>query len=51
MAIAEQWLALHYNRPGLEIISHNTYAIVSDGDLQEGVATVADSLAGTLKNG
>ena len=38
MAIAERWLAQHYNRPGCEIINHYTYAIVSDGDLQEGVA-------------
>ncbi len=48
MAIAERWLAQHYNRPGYEIISHYTYAIVSDGDLQEGVASEAASLAGTL---
>ena len=49
MAIAERWLADHYNRPGHEIISHYTYAIVSDGDLQEGVASEAASLAGTLR--
>ncbi len=48
MAIAERWLAEHYNRPGYEIINHYTYAIVSDGDLQEGVASEAASLAGTL---
>lgn len=48
MAIAERWLAQHYNRPGYEIINHYTYAIVSDGDLQEGVASEAASLAGTL---
>ena len=51
MAIAEQWLANHYNRPGHEIIDHRTYAIVSDGDLQEGVASEAASLAGTLRLG
>jgi len=46
MTIAERWLAEHYNRPGHEIIDHYTYAIVSDGDLQEGVASEAASLAG-----
>ena len=51
MAIAERWLADHYNRPGHEIIDHYTYAIVSDGDLQEGVASEAASLAGTLRLG
>ena len=48
MAIAERWLATRFNRPGHEIIDHHTYAIVSDGDLQEGVAAEAASLAGTL---
>ncbi|MFC2069268.1 transketolase [Chloroflexota bacterium] len=51
MAIAERWLAGQYNRPGYEIINHNTFAIVSDGDLQEGVASEAASLAGTLHLG
>ena len=51
MAIAERWLAQHYNRPGHEIINHYTYAIVSDGDLMEGVASEAASLAGTLHLG
>ena len=51
MAVAERWLAEHYNRPGHEIIDHYTYAIVSDGDLQEGVASEAGSLAGTLRLG
>lgn len=51
MAMAERWLAEHYNRPGQEIIDHYTYAIVSDGDLQEGVASEAASLAGTLRLG
>jgi transketolase len=51
MAIAERWLAEHYNRPGHEIIDHYTYAIVSDGDMQEGVTSEAASLAGTLKLG
>jgi transketolase len=51
MAIAERWLADRYNRNGHEIVDHYTYAIVSDGDLQEGVASEAASLAGTLKLG
>ncbi|MEE9198388.1 MAG: transketolase [Dehalococcoidia bacterium] len=51
MAIAERWLAKHYNRPGCEIFDHYTYTIVSDGDLQEGVASEAASLAGTLRLG
>ena len=51
MAIAERWLAANYNRPGHDIINHYTYAIVSDGDLQEGVASEAASLAGTLRLG
>ena len=51
MAIAERSLADHYNRPGNEIVDHYTYAIVSDGDLQEGVASEAASLAGTLRLG
>jgi transketolase len=51
MAIAERWLAQNYNRPGYEIINHYTYAIVSDGDIQEGIASEAASLAGTLRLG
>ena len=51
MAIAERWLADHYNQPGHEIVNHYTYAIVSDGDLQEGLASEAASLAGTLRLG
>lgn len=51
MAIAEAHLAKIYNRPGHKIIDHYTYAIVTDGDLMEGVASEAASLAGTLKLG
>src|SRR5215470_16200309 len=51
MAIAEAYLAARYNRPGFEIINHFTYGIVSDGDLMEGVASEAASLAGHLKLG
>ena len=51
LAIAERYLATRYNRPGFEIINHFTYGIVSDGDLMEGVAQEASSLAGHLKLG
>ena len=51
IAIAEAHLAARFNRPGHEIISHYTYGIVSDGDLMEGVASEAASLAGHLKLG
>ncbi len=51
MAIAERWLAQHYNRPGHQIIDHYTYAIVSDGDLMEGISSEAASLAGTFRLG
>src|SRR5205814_9954832 len=51
MAIAEAQLAARYNRPGFEIIDHATYAIVSDGDLMEGVGSEAASLAGHLRLG
>ena len=51
MAIAEAFLAAKYNRPGHEIIDHYTYAIVSDGDVMEGIAQEAASLAGHLRLG
>ena len=51
MAIAEAFLASTYNRPGHALIDHYTYALVSDGDLMEGVASEAASLAGHLKLG
>lgn len=51
MAIAERFCAAHFNRPGHEIVDHYTYGIVSDGDLMEGVASEAASLAGHLKLG
>lgn len=51
MAIAEAHLAARYNRPGHEIVNHYTYALVSDGDLMEGVAYEAASLAGHLRLG
>jgi transketolase len=51
MAIAEASLAAQYNRPGFELINHFTYGLVSDGDLMEGVASEAASLAGQLELG
>ena len=51
LAMAEAHLAARYNRPGFEIVDHHTYAIVSDGDLMEGIASEAASLAGHLRLG
>jgi transketolase len=51
MAMAEAHLAARYNRDGLKVIDHYTYGIVSDGDLMEGIASEAASLAGHLKLG
>lgn len=51
MAIAESHLAATFNKPGFEIFDHFTYGICSDGDLMEGVAQEAVSLAGHLKLG
>ena len=49
MAIACKWLAERYNRPGFEIFNYNIYAFCGDGDMMEGVASEAASLAGQLK--
>ena len=51
MAIAERILAQRFNRPGHTIVDHRTYAIVSDGDLMEGISSEAGSLAGHLRLG
>ncbi|MEM9555101.1 MAG: transketolase [Acidobacteriota bacterium] len=48
MAIAERYLASHFNRDGLEIVDHRIWVLASDGDLMEGVAAEASSLAGHL---
>jgi transketolase len=51
MALAIERLAAEFNRPGHEVVDHRVYGIVSDGDLMEGVASEAASLAGHLKLG
>ncbi len=51
MAMAERALANQYNRPGYSIVDHFTYGIISDGDIMEGVACEAASLAGHLSVG
>ncbi|MCY7356726.1 MAG: transketolase, partial [Rudanella sp.] len=51
MAMAEAFLAAHYNRNGHTVQDHYTYSIVSDGDLMEGIASEAASLAGHLQLG
>lgn len=51
MAIAESQLAARYNRPGYALVDHRTFVVVGDGDLMEGVAAEAASLAGHLKLG
>jgi transketolase len=48
MALAERMLAARLNRPGHEIVDHRTFAIASDGDLEEGISGEASSLAGHL---
>lgn len=49
MGIAQKYLAARYNKPGHDLFDYNIYAICSDGDLMEGVASEAASLAGHLK--
>ncbi len=51
MAMAEAHLAARFNRPEFPVIDHYTYGIVSDGDLMEGIASEAASLAGHLQLG
>jgi len=51
MAMGSRYLGQHLNRPGLPLFDYNVYAICSDGDLMEGVASEAASLAGHLRLG
>jgi transketolase len=48
MALAERMLAARFNRPDHEIVDHHTFAIASDGDIEEGISSEASSLAGHL---
>jgi transketolase len=48
LALAERMLAVRFNRPGQEVVDHHTFTIASDGDIQEGIASEACSLAGHL---
>ena len=47
-AIAERWLAERFNRPGFAVVNHRTYAFAGDGDIMEGIAQEAASMAGHL---
>lgn len=49
MAMASKWLAARYNKPGFDLFDFNVYVLCSDGDLMEGVANEAASIAGHLK--
>ena len=49
MAVAERWLAAHFNRPGFELFNYNIWAICGDGDMMEGISSEAASTAGHLK--
>ena len=49
MAMAESYLAAKFNRDGMNIVDHNTYVILGDGCMMEGLSHEACSLAGTLK--
>jgi transketolase len=51
LAIAERWLAATFNKSGQDIIDHYTYVMASDGDMMEGIAAEAASLAGSLRLG
>ena len=51
MAIAERWLAQHFNRPDITVFDYDVYALCGDGDMMEGVTSEAASLAGHLMLG
>jgi transketolase len=49
MAIAERWLAGHFNRPGFELFGYNMWVFCGDGDMMEGISSEAASIAGHLR--
>ena len=49
MALAQRWMAAHFNRPGFEMFDYDVYAMCGDGCMMEGVSSEAASLAGHLK--
>jgi len=49
MALASDWMAQYFNRPGFELFGYDVYALCCDGDLMEGISSEAASLAGHLK--
>ena len=51
LAIAERWLAKHFNRPDFTVFDYNIYAMCGDGDMMEGITSEAASLAGQLMLG
>ncbi|ARW15883.1 transketolase [Komagataeibacter europaeus] len=51
MAIAQKWLAAHFNKPGFDLFTYHTYTFCGDGDNMEGVSSEAASIAGHLKLG
>jgi transketolase len=48
MAMAQEYLAQYFNRPGYPLVDHFVYALVSDGDMMEGIASESGSIAGHL---
>lgn len=49
MAIAEKWLGSYFNRDGFNVVDYNTYSLLSDGDMMEGITSEAASIAGHLR--
>jgi transketolase len=49
MAIAERWLATHFNRPGFDLFNYNVWTFCGDGDMMEGISSEAASIAGHLR--
>ena len=49
MAIAQRWLAAHFNRPGFDLFDYNIWAFCGDGDMMEGISSESASVAGHLR--